>query len=259
MRGRAILNLFHCDSSYGNRLHEDRFQSFLLSKDNNFRRVVPSELESLVAQAKDDPSNVSPAVLALANILETSLEKRAYEMYVDDVGVLTRLIFFDDPIPASDGVSVDFEKTKNTNYRKYCLFKFASFLDLLRPGHIHWQGQAESESIRLVQRGLDHFLKVEPQTKASILARWIKQPGPAAFSAKQEIRARTIAQRRSLLLKLERLTAPEVAQRLDEEGFNPSRSYSSYVEYYGRNPSSFYSWLSNERSEARKMSKTSSR
>lgn len=255
-----FLSLFHCDTPDGNRLHEERFQSFVLCRDpENLQRIEPSQLTQIIGRATDESWNNSEAVLALTNILTTSLERDAYERYAEDIGFILATIFYDDQIVAPDGVSVDFEATKNSHYRKYRLFKFASFLDLLHPNYIYWRGQAESESIRLAQRGLDRFEKTDLQGKAAILARWIRQPGPSAFSAKQEIKSREIVKRRALLVKFEHLTAREVAQRLDLEGIKPSRGYSSHMEHYQRNPNSFQAKLSKERSDARKMSKPPSR
>ena len=153
-------------------------------KENHVCRVEPSDFKQIIVRAKDDPSNNSGAVLGLTNILTMSLERKAYEMYTDDIEPSIRLIFYDDSIPAADGVSVDFEQMKNVHYQKYLLFKFASFLDLLCPDHIHWRGQPESESMRMVQRGLDLFQKGDVHGKAAILARWIRQPGAGAFTVR---------------------------------------------------------------------------
>ena len=257
----GFLSLFHCDTQHGNRWHEDRFQWFLLSRDKatDVQRVAPPDFGTIVARAKDEPSNNSAAVLALTNILATSLEREAYDMYVEDVGFLIGTIFYDDFIPAPDGVSVDFEQTQTAHYQKYRVFKFATFLDILHPDQIHWRGQAESESLRLVQKGLDYFQKADLQTQVAILARWIRRPGSSAFSAKQEIKSRKIMERRTLLAKFEHLTAREVAQQLDLAGIKPSRGYSSHMEHYQKKPNSFQAWLSKERAEARKMSKPGSR
>jgi hypothetical protein len=250
---------FHADSEYGNRLHEERFQWFLCSaeSDNDLKSIERSDLEEIVKLAKADPSNNSKAVMKLTEILATSLHPRAYDKYIDETGdALIRLIFFDDFVCASDNVSVDFGQTKKNNYPKYRLFKFASFLDILHPGFVRWRGQAESQSIQLAERGLEHFEKTSREGRVALLARWIQRPGPTAFSAKQEIRSRTTARRLAFLLKVEHLTAWETAQQLDANDFKPSRGYTSHVEHYQKNPNSFQAMLSKQRSDARKMSKS---
>src|SRR5205807_1203645 len=108
-------------------------------------------LKRIVTWSKEEPWNNSEAVSTLTNLLVTSLEREAYDMYVEDVGVLLRAIFFDDFVSSSDGVSVDYEKTQESHYQKYSFFKFATFLDLVRPDHIRWRGQAESDSAGLIQ------------------------------------------------------------------------------------------------------------
>jgi hypothetical protein len=80
--------------------------------------------------ARNEPSNHA-ATLSLARILGTSLKHEAYELYIEDIRVVAWAIFFDEAI--GDGASVDFERTKEAHYQKYCLFKFASFLDTLCP------------------------------------------------------------------------------------------------------------------------------
>jgi len=254
-----LTKLFHCETEHGNRLYEDRFQLFVLCRDkeNHVHHVEPSDFRQIIARAKDAPSNNSEGVLSLTNILTTSLERKAYEMYAEDIAGSIRLIFYDDSIPAGDGVSVDFEETKNIHYQKYSLFKFASFLDFLCPDNIHWRGQPERESMRLVERGLDLFQKGDVHRKTAILARWIRQPGPAAFTLRLAIRSRKVAERRALLRRLEHMNAREVAQQLDRYEIKPS-GYSSYVEYYEKNSDSFQAWLSKERSEARNLSKPGS-
>jgi len=254
----TFFSLFDADTQYGNRLHEHQFLWFLLSRvrENDVQRVDPTDFKKLVAQARDEPWNNSAAVLSLANILVTSLEPRAYDLFIQEIGeVVARFIFYE--VSEENSEFPDYDKIKKANYQKYRLYKFASFLDLLRPGHIYWCGQPESESIRLAERGLDHFWKANLQGQVATIARWIRQPGPSAFSAKQEIRSRTIRQRRALSLKLEGLKPREVAQRLDEEGIEPSHGYSSHAEHYEKNPNSFQVRLSKDRSAARKMSKPS--
>jgi hypothetical protein len=260
VRTVPLLSLFHCDTHEGNRCYEDDFQWLVFFRDaqNDLRRIERFDLTQTITQAQDEPSNTSPAVLDLANMLATSLGQKAYDKYVEDVGVAIRAIFFNEFVAAPDG-GVDFEQTKAIHYQRYCLFKFASFLDLLRPDQINWRGQPESESMRLAQTGLDYFQGADVQQTVAILARWIQRPGPWAFTAKQDIRGRRIRERRVLLLKLEKLPAREVAERLDEEGIKPGRGYSSYMERYQKNPNSFQAWLSKERSEARKLPTRGSR
>src|SRR4051794_3445283 len=110
-----FLTLFHCDTPYGNRLHEERFQRFVISREgeNQILRIEPSDLERIVTCAKEEPWNNSAAVSTLTNVLVSSLGREAYDMYVEDVGFLLRAIFFDDFLTAPDGVSVDFEATKD--------------------------------------------------------------------------------------------------------------------------------------------------
>jgi hypothetical protein len=94
-------------------------------------------------------------------------------------------------VPDSNGFT-DFERTKETHYLKYCLFKFASFLDLLRPGIVHWRGQAELDTVSFVRMGLERFQAADLQARTAMLSRWLTQPGPSAFSEKSAVRSRKV-------------------------------------------------------------------
>jgi hypothetical protein len=253
-----FISLFHCDTAGGNRAYEDRFQWFLVSRDRE-NRICPltrPDVENLVLGAKNDLSDHA-AALSLARILGTSLEQEAYELFVEDIGLAVAIaIFFDESI--GEGASVDFDRTKKAHYRKYCLFKFASFLDTLCPGSVHWRGQAELESDRLVCIGLDRFQRADLQGRASMLSRWIQNPGLSAFSEKQAQQSKLMLARQAFLLKLPKgLAARVVATKLDEAGLKPGRKFSSYAEWYQRNRKSFESWLSRERSESKRVWKVS--
>jgi hypothetical protein len=249
-----FLSLFHCDTPGGNRVYEDRFQWFLFSGDreNRIRNLERPELERLVVAARNEPSDHA-AALSLARILGTSLEHGAYKLFIEDIRLVVAVaIFFDESI--GEGASVDFERTKEAHYRKYCLFKFASFLDTLCPGSVHWRGQAELESDRLVCIGLDRFQRADLQGRALMLSRWMQNPGFSAFSEKKAKHSRRMLARHVFLLKLPAsLAAGIVAARLDEAGLKPGRKFSSYAEWYRRNRKSFESWLSRERSESKRV------
>ena len=72
-----------------------------------------------------------------------------------------------------------------------------------------------------VRRGLNRFESADRHGRASMLSRWIRQPGPTAFSEEKMKRSQHILRRQELLLALpNNLAAPLVAGRLDEGGFN---------------------------------------
>src|SRR5262252_3267816 len=104
-----------------------------------------------------------------------------------DNAVAMIVIFFDERVSGPDG-GVDSEQTKTFHCKKYCAFKFAGFLGLLHSGKIIWRGQAESESMRLAQRGLNYFQRADLQQKGAMLARWIRRPEHSSLCAKQDIR-----------------------------------------------------------------------
>jgi len=79
-------------------------------------------------------------------------------------------------------------RRKHFTIKNICAFKFAGFLGLLHSVQIIWRGQAESESMRLAQRGLNYFQRADLQQKVAMLARWIRRPGPSSLCAKQDIR-----------------------------------------------------------------------
>ena len=116
-------------------------------------------------QLVKEPTNVAP-LGALTRFLENSLEPRAYELFLEEIGILVIEIFYEDSVEDADGFPDDV-KTKELHYRKYCLFKFASFLDLLCPDSVHWRGQAELEREPLIRTGLDRFQSAGPQARAS--------------------------------------------------------------------------------------------
>jgi hypothetical protein len=70
----SFLTLFHCDTPYGNRMHEERFQSFVVSdRANQIQRIEVSELEQIIKWAKNEPWNNSESISSLTNMLVTSL------------------------------------------------------------------------------------------------------------------------------------------------------------------------------------------
>ena len=245
-----FFSLFHCESYGSNRSYEDRFQWFFVHRDekNNLLRVESSKISQMLQLVKE-PTNVAP-LGALTRFLGNSLEPRAYELFLEEIGILVIEIFYEDSVEDADGFPDDV-KTKELHYRKYCLFKFASFLDLLCPDSVHWRGQAELEREPLIRTGLDRFQSAGPQARASMLSRWIKQPGPSAFSEKRAERSQRVMERRAFLLKLDNLTAGEVAERFDGAGFKPQK-WPSYTNWFSMDRRSFESWLSKERTASRK-------
>jgi len=246
----SFFSLFHCESFEGNRYYEDQFQLFVVSRDkeDNLQLIQQPELERRVARARIEPSDHA-AVMVIARLLGTSLEREAYDLFVGTIGLaVATAMFFDGGVETPDG-STDFEKEKDFHYRKYCLFKFASFLDLLCPGHVHWRGQAELGSVPLVCGGLDRFQAADLQGRASMLYRWIQNPGFSAFSEKRAKQSEWRLKRLAFLRTLDGLPTAEVAQRLDNAGFKPKK-YPSYRVRFLAKPKSFESWLSRERAES---------
>lgn len=242
----SFFSLFDCDSSSGNRVYEDRFQWFIVTRDEqyNLRCIQQLELERLLRLVRSQPSSHTP-VSSLARLLGISLERGAYDLFIEDIGVAVAItVFYDESVPNADGFT-DFAKTKEHHYRKYCFFKFATFLDLLCPGVLHWRGQAQLESVALVT-GLARFRGADPDSRTLMLSSWIRQSRLSAFSAKNAKQSQKISERQALLRATEDLTAAEVALRLDTAGFIP-RQYSSYAEYIRTKRDSFDSWLSRQR------------
>jgi hypothetical protein len=247
----SFLSLFHCESFGSNRRYEENFQWFVVSKEEKgTRQIQEPELGSLIDIVRRDPSNHG-TIMALARLLGASLEREAYDLFIDSIRPLEMEIFCDGAAVNADGFT-DFEGTKNLNYRKYRLFKFVSFLDLLHPGSVRWRGQAELESVPFISEGLERFTDADLQGRTFMLSRWIQNPGPSAFSEERAKKSHAILERRSFLLTLHDLSAAEVAQRLDEVGFKPQK-HESYTRWYFVSRKSFESWLSRERAEARRV------
>jgi hypothetical protein len=257
----ANLSLFHCDTLSGNRAKEEQFQWCVVSRvaGKGLERVSESQLKGLIASARENQYD-HEIVAALAKLLETSLEKEAYDLFVDEIlGFPIAIACFFEDYARPDEFSVDFQRTKDLHYRKYCVYKFASFLDLLRPRHIRWRGDAELESDHFMCKALEKFEAEDPYGKAAILARWIKQPGEAAFSEKRAEQSNELRKRRQFLQSSPRLALPILAARLDDRfPKTPGGKYPSYTAWSRSSPNSFASWVSKERKEAFKHSRQSS-
>jgi hypothetical protein len=255
---RPSLSLFHCDSEGGNQVYEDLFQRWLFvpNKDEEIVLIQQSDLTRMVESAKHNPYDHGK-LNDLAHVLSTSLNRKSYDFFLKEFAPITYIIFHDDSITTPDGFT-DFERTNKSHYPKYCLYRFASFLDLLRPGYIHWRIRAESDSMKLVSVGLRKFQNADLHERASILSRWMKQPGPAAFSEKRARKSQELVKRGAYLLSLsDRFGAEHVAKFLDEKvPKKPGHKYPSYSEWYRQNPQSFESWLSKQRKEAMKSLQT---
>jgi hypothetical protein len=239
----SFLTLFHFDGYFPNRHHEEQFQWFVVGKNESAGPIGEQELKKLV-DAKSDHA----ALMSLARLLGSSLGRESYELFIENLGLL-RTFFYDVGAQNADGFT-DFEGTKNLNYDKFRLFKFASFLDLLSPGSVAWRGQADLESIRV---GLEQFEAADLQRRTSMLSRWIQNPRPSAFSEDRAKRSDEILKRRAFLLQLETLSAAQVARRLDDVGVKHPRKYSSYTQWFASNRKSFESWLSRERAASRRV------
>ena len=240
----TFFNLFSCESPGGNYHYEERFRWFLVTRDSagNLKPVSQAEVEEKVAEG---------AVVYLARVLGCSLERDAYNVFIEEIGLPIALaIFFDSAAVNADGFT-DYEGTRDVNFPKYCFFKFASFLDALSPGHIRWRPQTELASEKLVSLALTRFLDEGLQGRAAMLSRWIERPDSSAFSERKAKRTLETKQRRAFLRKLpHNLAAAIVAKRLDAAGIKPGMrkdSYASYQEWYRENPNSFHAWLSRER------------
>jgi hypothetical protein len=257
----SFFSLFHCESFEGNRGYENQFQWFVVSssEEKSVRRIERIELERLITRAREEPSDHETAI-SLARLLGASLKYAAYELFIQEIGLAIAIaIFYDDGVENVDGLT-DFERTKDAHYRKYCFFKFASFLDLLCPGSVRWRGQAELESTPVVCIGLDQFQAADLQGRATILSRWFRQPGISAFSEKSARQSKAILERRAFLRSLpDNLAAAHVARRMDEAGVKRGTKYSSYSEWHLLSPKAFESWLSRERAESRRVWKAQPR
>jgi hypothetical protein len=247
----SFFSLFHCDSFSSNRRYEHRFQFFVVSIEEDERRQVEeNELLKLVNRAREDSSNRT-VTMRLARFLGATLERCAYDLFIESIGPLETAIFYDDSAVNVDGFT-DFEETKNLNYRKYCIFKFVSFLDLLQPNSLRWRGPAEIEFASIISEGLRRFVEGDLQVRTSILERWLQNPVPSSLSEDRAKRAETILNRRAFLLKLGDLPAAEIAKRLDNGRFKPLK-FPSYTLWHSAKRQSFESWLSKERSESRRV------
>lgn len=255
----SFFSLFQCESFESNRHYEDQFQLFGVSRDQeeNLQIVPQPELKRRVARARNEPSDHA-AVIFLARLLGTSLEREAYDLFVGTIGlVVATAIFFDGAVETLDG-STDFEKAKDFHYRKYCLFKFASFLDFFHPGLIRWRGQAELNSVPMICDGFDRFQAAKLPGRTLMLSRWIQNPGLSAFSESRAKKSEAILRRRAFLLTMDTLPAATVARRLDEVGLKPQR-HVSYTNWFFTKRKSFESWLSRERLESRRVWKMQAR
>ena len=247
----TFFKLFDCESAGANYAYEERFQWFLVTRHSSedLKLVPKAEVKASVDEASK--TCAGSAVLYLARVLGCSLERSAYNSFIEEIGLPFALaIFFDRSAVNADGFT-DFEGTQDVNFLKYRFFKFASFLDILRPGHIRWRPQTELQSETLVSIGLRRFLEEGPQGRVAIVSRWLEQPGLSAFSERKAKRTREIQQRRAFLRKLpHNLAAAAVAKRLDDAGIKPGKrrsSYASYQVWHRDNPNSFHAWLSRER------------
>jgi hypothetical protein len=246
----SSFSLFQFDDPGTSRIHENRFQWFVATRDEKSdpRCIRADELGRLLKSARE-PSNHT-VVGTLARLLGISLERKAYDLFIEDIGLPVAITaFYDETIANSDGFP-DLGKMKDHHYRKYCFFKFASFLDLLCPDVLQWRGQARLESVPLTM-ALARFLAADPAGRAALLSRWLRQPKISAFSAKSTKARQTMNKRREFLLTLEHLKAADVARRLDTEGFKPQK-HPSYAKWFLVNRASFESWLSDERAECNK-------
>jgi len=246
-----FLSLFHCESFGSNRRYEDRFQWFFVSRDekNNLSPVEPCKMIRLLGLVRNQPANTT-ALDSLARILGTSLEPRAYDLFLEEIGPLVIVIFYEDSVQDTNGFP-DNVKTKELHYPKYRMFKFASFLDLLRPDSVPWRGNVDlAASAPFICSGADQFQSAWPKARTLMLSRWIRLSGPSAFSEKSEGRSQRIMERQIALLGMEKMSAKQVAKELDVKGFKCGR-HSSYHEWFTKNPASFHAWLSKERKKSR--------
>jgi hypothetical protein len=216
---------------------------------NNLSLLNPSKISRLLRVVKDQPANTT-ALSSLARVLAISLEPKSYELFLEEIGPLVLEIFYEDSILSSDGLP-DEVRTRELHYPKYCIFKLASFLDLLRPDSIRWRGEVDlDDSVPFIRQGVERFRSAWPKARTLMLSRWIQSPGPSAFSEKSVGRSQRIMERQVSLLGMEKMLAREVAQELDRRGFECGR-YSSYREWFAKNPASFQAWLSRERQKSR--------
>jgi hypothetical protein len=92
---------------------------FVVSRDKerNLQPIPQPELETRVARARNEPSDHA-AVMVIARLLGTSLEREAYDLFVGTIGLAVAIaIFFDGAVETPDG-STDFEKLIDFHYRK---------------------------------------------------------------------------------------------------------------------------------------------
>jgi len=200
--------------------------------------------------ARSHPSNQTQ-VRSLAKVLETSLEPAVYDMFIEEIGAaLASGLFFDESLLDAQG-ALRFTETKERHFRKYRLYKFASFLELLRPGSVRWRGQPETNTVRLISRGLKLFLTADVEGRARVLTRWLQQPGPSVFSERTAQSSQLARERQAALLTMGDIRPQEVAKKLDLRFKPPRGTYPSYVAWFRENRRSFESWLSRERKTAR--------
>lgn len=82
----TFLSLFHFDGYSSNRRHEDRFQWLIVAK-GSANPVGEQELKRLI-DAKSDHATL----MSLARLLGTSLEREAYDLFIENLGPLN--LFF---------------------------------------------------------------------------------------------------------------------------------------------------------------------
>ena len=178
-------------------------------------------------------------------------------MFIEEIGAALALgVFFDESPVDTEGV-LRFSQTKERHFRKYSLYRFASFLDLLRPGTIRWRAQPETNTVRLISKGLELFPAADADARTKILARWLKRPGPSAFSERAAQSWQLVRDRRAALLMMGGIGPQDVAKKLDLRFKPPTRKYPSYIAWFRTNRRSFESWLSRERRATREASDVS--
>jgi len=249
-----LLRLFHHrEGDFEPGVHEDDFQAFLFTRDheNTLQPIHRSGIERLVEVIRSHPSNQT-AIDALAKTLSTSLEHPVYEMFLAEIGSAAVLGLFFDVSPVDMGGALRFDETKERHFRKYLLYRFASFLDLVRPGFIHWRGEPDKRAIEPIANGLDMFLRGAPKDRATLLSNWIRRLDLSTFLPKRGHVSDVARKRREALKAMGHLTAMQVATEFDRLGFTPD-DYPSYHEWYLTKPSTFHAWLSRERKFADKL------
>src|SRR5713226_670443 len=95
---RVSLRLFHCETPDGNRVYEEQFQSWLVASrgGEDVKFIQQADLRTLIDRATDsrDPETLA----ALTSLLETSLERATYDLFLREFAPITRIIFHDHAI-----------------------------------------------------------------------------------------------------------------------------------------------------------------